>query len=124
MRKIVSLLPEVSLDVMSSKDTGEGKFRARNGRTQQLEFSTKDSNKPGSHYSDFSARNRRFLGETSRREIIPVHITMISRREIGEKSPISRRDIAEKISRPTERHVTSHVIDLDICKFLIMDASR
>ena len=30
LRKIVSLLPEVSLVVMSSKDTGEGKFRARN----------------------------------------------------------------------------------------------
>ena len=30
IRKIVSLLTEVTLVVMSSKDTGEGKFRARN----------------------------------------------------------------------------------------------
>ena len=72
--------------------------------------------KPGSHYSDLSARNRQ--------EISTVHTAMISRRFLGEKSAISRRDIAEKISRPTERHVTGHVIDLDICEFLIMDARR
>ena len=84
---------------------------------------------PGSHYSDFSARNQRFLGEKSaisRREISTVHTTMISGRFLGEKSflAISCPDIAEKISGPTERHVTSHVIDLDICEFLIMDARR
>ena len=70
----------------------------------------------GSHYSDFSARNRR--------DMSTVHTTMISRRFLGEESAISRRDIAEKISGPTKRHVTSHVIDLDICEFLIMDARR
>ena len=48
----------------------------------------------------------------------------ISRWFLGDFSAISRREIAEKISRPTERHVTSHVIDLDICEFLIMDARR
>ena len=35
---------------------------------------------PGSHYRDFSARNRRFLGEKSAEK------SAISRREIGEKS--------------------------------------
>ena len=53
-------------------------------------------NQHGSHYNDFSA---------------------ISRRGIG-------GEIAEKISRPTERHLTSHVINLDICEFLILDARR
>ena len=47
--------------------------------------------------------------------ICPVHITVISRREIGEKSARYRRE--NKLSRPTERHVTSHVIDLDICEY-------
>ena len=82
---------------------------------------------PGSHYSDFSARNRRFLAEKSARNQHGSHyndFSAISRREIAEKSPISRRDIAEKISGPTERHVTSHVIDLDICEFFVMDARR
>ena len=71
---------------------------------------------PGSHYSDFSARNRRFLGKISARNQHGSHY--------NDFSATSRRDIAEKISRPTERHVTSHVIDLDICEFLIMDARR
>ena len=33
-------------------------------------------------------------------------------------------EIAEKICRPTERHVTSHVTDLDICELLIMDTAE
>ena len=70
---------------------------------------------PGSHYSDFSARNRRFLGDFSVRNQHGSHYNDFS----AKKSAISRRDIAEKISGPTERHVTSHVIDLDICEFLI-----
>ena len=65
---------------------------------------------------DFSARNRR--------EISKIHTTMISRRFLAEKSLISRRDVAANLSGPTERHVTSHVIDLDICEFLIMDTRR
>ena len=69
---------------------------------------------PGSHYSDLSPRNRRVLGEKSPRNQHGSHYT--------DFSAISRRDIAEKISRPTERHVTSHVTDLDIYEFVIMDA--
>ena len=56
-----------------------------------------------------------FLGEKlpiSRREIGEKSARFTLQWFIGEKSAISRRDIAEKISGPTERHVISHVIDL------------
>ena len=50
---------------------------------------------PGSHYSDFSARNRRFLGEKSARNQHGSHyndFSPISRREIGDFSPRYRRE--------------------------------
>ena len=68
-----------------------------------------------------------FLGEKSpmyRREIGEKSARFTLQWFLGDFSAISRREIAEKLSRPTERHVTSHVIDLDICESLIMDACR
>ena len=50
---------------------------------------------PGSHYSDFSARNRRFLGDFSARNQHGLHyndFSAISRREIGDFSPRYRRE--------------------------------
>ena len=50
---------------------------------------------PGSHYSDFSARNRRFLGEKSARNQHGSHyndFSAISRQEIADFSPRYRRE--------------------------------
>ena len=46
---------------------------------------------PGSHYSDFLAISRRFLAR-NRREISTVHITVISRRFLGDLSTRNHRE--------------------------------
>ena len=70
---------------------------------------------PGSHYSDFSARNRQFLAEKSAWFTLQWFL--------GDFLARNHREIVV-ISRSTERHMTSHVTDLDICELLIMDADE